>query len=365
MGALSNTKVSVFAGGVGPTLCARILPLAKALESYRIECKVIPPIDWRAGKGMLGRALSIALTHPLNEYVKVLRDPPEIVIVGRTSTPQIYLLQKLFKRKGIKTIFDLDDPLFLPTTKLFGVSIRNPGISHLERVIKDADAVTVDNHFLLKYVNCFNKKAFLVHVPVDTDLFHPKLRRSPHKLTIGWQGSPRSHYENLAMLVKPLEKLAQKYNIRFKIASYLGDMKVKHMFKKLESVMEVDYGSNRWLPLEQFAKLLSDFDIMVAPLKRTPWYEGKSVLRVSLGMAMGISVVASPVGEQKHIIIHGTNGFLAQNEEEWYTYLRELIENNELRRTMGKEARETAEKELSLHVCGRKLYSVIKGVLEC
>jgi glycosyltransferase involved in cell wall biosynthesis len=41
-------------------------------------------------------------------------------------------------------------------------------------------------------------------------------------------------------------------------------------------------------------------------------------------MALGIPVVASPVGEKKHVIRHGINGFLAGTEEDWYQYLRYL-----------------------------------------
>lgn len=89
------------------------------------------------------------------------------------------------------------------------------------------------------------------------------------------------------------------------------------------------------------------------------WYEGKSALRVGIGMAMGIPVVASSIGEQKYVVKHGVNGFLAKNEEGWYQYLKMLIENDDLRERMGKHGRETAEKELSLNVNGRKLCQIL------
>ena len=44
--------------------------------------------------------------------------------------------------------------------------------------------------------------------------------------------------------------------------------------------------------------------------------------------------------------------------------LRELIQNDNLRREMGRKGRETAEKELSLHVCGKKLYDIVKALTE-
>ncbi|HIE15153.1 TPA: glycosyltransferase [Candidatus Bathyarchaeota archaeon] len=167
-------------------------------------------------------------------------------------------------------------------------------------------------------------------------------------------------------VLKPLKRIAKEYGkrVRFKIASYLGDKRIKALFSPLERFMEVDYGSEKWLTRKEFAKLIYDSEIMVAPLRHTQWYEGKSALRVGIGMGMGIPVIASPVGEQKYVIKHGVNGFLARNEDEWYNYLKILIEDEELRKEIGLRGRKTAEKELSMEVNGRKLYNVINSLME-
>ena len=357
-------KIDMFAGGLDATLTARILPLASGLKKFNVECNIIPPIDWQSFvKCKLGNILSVAFTHHFNRYVDVLSDPSDVVIIGRTSTPQMYLLQKLLKSRNTKVIFDLNDALFLPNGRLFGVNIR-PGSFCLEGVVKNADFVTVNGHYLLKYVQSLNQNSALIHDPVDVDLFVPKSKSRSNEITIGWHGNPRMHYKNLQMLIKPLEKIAHKYDIKFKVVSYLGDLKVKQMFRTLEKVVEVDYGLDHWVPLAKYSQLLSDFDIMVAPLQKTLWYEGKSALRVGIGMAMGLPVVASPVGEQKYVLRHGINGFLAKGEEEWYNYLKMLIEDSNLRDSMGKSGRETAEKELSSLVCGKKLFDIIKELLK-
>ncbi|MDI6846755.1 MAG: glycosyltransferase [Candidatus Bathyarchaeia archaeon] len=355
-------KVDIFAGGRNATFTSRILPLVRALENHCVECNVIPPIAWHSvAKGKLGNVLSVVLTHPPCKYADTLRHPPNVVIIGRVSTPQIRLLQKLLKSKGVKTIFDLDDALFLPTGKLFGINVR-PGSFCLEEIVKNADFVTVNGHYLLEYARSFNKNSTIINDPVDTMLFSPKSRNNHNKVTIGWEGVPRNHYQNLSILIKPLSRLAKESDIKFKIVSYLGDPKVKQMFREIERFLEIDYGPNYWVPLVKLPELISDFDIMVAPLQKTLWYEGKSALRVSIGMAMGIPVVASPVGEQKYVIKHGVNGFLAKNEEEWYQYLKILIEDEKLREYMGESGRKTVEKELSLQECGRKLNNVLRAL---
>jgi len=357
--------VCMFAESLKATLHARMLPLAKSLESKGVHCKVILPINWdRYAKKPLNNILSILLTHNIDHYLKVLKYNFDIVFIGRISSLHIWFLQKLYKLKKIKIIFDLDDALFLPISKILGVKFRSPKFSHLDRIVKNSDYVTVNGRYLLRYVRPLNQKVDVIPDPIDTNLFISRSKNRSDKIVIGWEGNPKVHYENLAMLVKPLEKLGQKYGIKFKIVSYLGDIKVKQLFKKLESLIEIDYGLDHWVPLDKFAKSLSEFDIMVAPLKRTLWYEGKSVSRVGYGMAMSIPVVASPVGEQKYIIKHGYNGFIAENEEDWFRHLSTLIEDDNLRRRIGRNGKKTVDEELSLDACSRKLYTILKNLIE-
>jgi glycosyltransferase involved in cell wall biosynthesis len=357
-------KINIFAGELDATFTSRILPLARTLEKYDVRTEIIPPIAWDSYfKGKLSKIMSVLVTHHPDKYVKTIGSRPDVTVIGRVSTPQLYLLQRLLKHRHVKTIFDLDDPLFLPTGRLFGLKVR-PGTFYLEKMISNSDFVTVSSHLLLNYAKVFNPKADLVHVPVDINLFSPKHKKHSKKITIGWQGNPTGHLENLRIIAKPLETISAEYDIKFKIVSYLGNVEVRRIFKKLELSAEVDYGLNHWVSMKEFADFISDFDIMLAPLKRTLWFEGKSALRVGLGMAMGIPVVASPVGEQKYLVKSGTNGFLVEGEDDWRFCLVRLIEDNELRKKLGESARKTAEEELSLELCARKFYDIIKKVSE-
>lgn len=359
-------KVAIFSGSHEASLFARSLPLARKLRELGVECIVIPPIVWHSvAKGKLGHILLVAVTYNPKTHIQTIINTPDVVIIGRTSTPQIYIFQKILKKRGAKLIFDLNDALFLPIGNLFGINIR-PGSFFLEKILVDADYVTTNGHYLLNYVKVFNKRSCIVHDPVDVDLFHPNKKRNSDKIMITWEGNAKVNYYNLTLLVNPLKRIAKEYGkrVKFKIVSYLGDQRIKALFGPLEKFIEVDYGSEQWLPMKEHAKLIYDTDIMVAPLQSTRWNEGKSALRVGIGMALGIPVIASPVGEQKYVIRHGVNGFLANNEEEWYTYLKILIEDEHLRKKMGKEGRKIAENELSLEVNGKKLYEIIKRTLE-
>jgi glycosyltransferase involved in cell wall biosynthesis len=360
-------RITIFAGGLYTTLSARTLPLAEFLQKrYNITTEIIMPIPWNfIAKGKIGNILSVILTYRIKEYIKAATKSSDIVMIRKTANTQTYIFQKILKERGVKVLFDIDDALFLPSSNIFGIKIR-PGTFFLEKILRNSDYVLTNGHFLLHYVREFNKNSCMIHDPIDTELFSPEKKiRNAKQIVIGWQGNARIHSRNLAMLINPLKRIGKEYrNIKFKIVSYLGDESITRMFSPLEKYMEIDYGTKNWVPLRSFAKMIYNFDILVAPLEDTPWNRGKSALRVGIGMALGIPVVASPVGEQKYVIRHGVNGFLANNEEEWYTYLKILIEDEHLRKKMGKEGRKIAENELSLEVNGKKLYEIIKRTLE-
>ncbi len=337
--------------------------LTRSLSGYGINCRVILPINWCSIVGpTLGEIFSILSLHKFRDYLKTIMKKPDAVIIGRSSSINLLIFLKFLKLRGIKVIFDLDDAVILPSLSLIGAKIRSPAYVCAEKMLRDSDAVMVNGNYLYTYAKSWNSRVFIIHVPVDTDLFNPAKRVRSKKITIGWQGNPANHYDNLNLLLKPLQKLAEEHDFRFKICSYMGDEKVKRMFAKLGRLIEIDFGSDHWLSLGLFAEQMFDFDILVAPLINSDWNQGKSALRVSAGMAMGIPVVASPYGEQKNIIRHGVNGFLAANEQEWYRYLKSLIENDDLGLEIGKAARETSEKELSLSNSSKSLSLIIRSL---
>lgn len=352
-------NVYFLAGNLRTTLETRIKPLASELEHYGVSSEIIMSNE--------SRVLNIApintlTTYPLKKFLKIISSRPDAIVINKLSSLNIRLIQKFCSNnKDVKVIFDINDPIFLRTIKLFGLTVRSPMFSHLESVIRDADFVTTNGKYLLDYVKTLNSSSMEIPDPINTELFTPQEKNSD-LLTIGWEGNPFAHYDNLVFLRKPLMELSKEYNLRFKIVSYLGDLKIKEAFRDLEKVMEVDYGLDHWVSLKEFSNELSEFDILLAPLSSTSWYEGKSNLRVGLGMSKGIPVVASPVGEQKYVLRHGINGFLAKTEEEWFYYLKLLIEDNELRNKMGRNGRRTAIKKFSSKVCSKKLYEILNNI---
>ena len=85
------------------------------------------------------------------------------------------------------------------------------------------------------------------------------------------------------------------------------------------------------------------------PLKQGPWFEGKCGFKLIQYHGCGIPAVASPVGVNPLITLHEKTGFIANNDEEWKKYLKQLILDTQLRVQMGKAGREHIEKNYSLN----------------
>ncbi|MDR1761072.1 MAG: glycosyltransferase, partial [Bacteroidales bacterium] len=93
---------------------------------------------------------------------------------------------------------------------------------------------------------------------------------------------------------------------------------------------------------------LSHIDIGIMPLPNDEWSRGKCGFKGLQYMAMEIPCIMSAVGVNTEIIEHGVNGFLAHNNDEWEEYLTLLIDNSELRKTIGKQGRKTVEERYSI-----------------
>jgi glycosyltransferase involved in cell wall biosynthesis len=73
--------------------------------------------------------------------------------------------------------------------------------------------------------------------------------------------------------------------------------------------------------------------------------------------------VATPLGSNPEMIEHGVTGFLADSEAEWIMYLKQLIEDHELRLSMSRKAVEAAKDTYSLEGNAEKIIAAFRGAM--
>ncbi len=257
-----------------------------------------------------------------------------------------FIILVLFFRmvSGMKYVFDFDDAIFLHSpikTKL---------------LTKYAAHVVVGSHYLLEYAKRYNARVTLLPSSIDTELFmpaeHPVVVDPP---VIGWGGSS-GHYENLCAFKPVLEALDQRgitYQMQFVVTG--DDKRIWELFHSFPHV-EVHAG----VPFEDWPGLIQHFSVGVMPLLDNEFARGKCSMKLLEYMACGISAVGSRVGENRHVIREGENGFLASTTEEWVETLARLLNDSQLRERVGREGRKTVEEAYSYKAYIKKLKQVLE-----
>jgi len=80
----------------------------------------------------------------------------------------------------------------------------------------------------------------------------------------------------------------------------------------------------------------------VMPLVNDSFEKGKCGYKLIQYMACGLPIVASPIGVNAKIVMQGTNGFLAESQDEWEKAF-EALQDMQLRIRMGREGRKLVE----------------------
>lgn len=113
-------------------------------------------------------------------------------------------------------------------------------------------------------------------------------------------------------------------------------------FSDFELVTVSDHPEARvgWSPESAHRELLAA-DLAVIPCLDSPASRAKSNNRLTLFMAAGLPVVASPIPAYCAVVEPGENGFLAESLEDWAVALRAL-RDPALRASLGQSARTTA-----------------------
>ncbi len=268
----------------------------------------------------------------------------EAALIGPT------IIERLAKRVGVPIIFDIDDPVFLPYK-----SPVNGWLSLLKfsrkthTLFRLSDRVIAINRLIGDYARRFTRDVSIIPNFVDTDVFCPDETAREPSPKIVWTGSV-STLQNLSTVAGPLKQLQERYKTPVRI--------VANGTTQLNSV-ELEH--REWSPEAEISNL-QECDIGIVPLLDLRWNSWKFYLKTIQYMAAGLPVVARRLGSNPEVIEDGVNGFLVETEPEWEDRLEQLIVDADLRRRMGKAARQTAVTRFSATVQVPRVVQVFEEV---
>lgn len=265
----------------------------------------------------------------------------DIIFIFREATMLgTSLIEKWLSNGKAKLIFDFDDAIWLPN-----ISDANKKLAWLKRpsktseIIAISDLVFAGNAYLAEYAKQFNPNVVIVPTTIDTEEYVPmNLPKPADVVTIGWSGSITT-IQHFNYAINVLKTLKQKYQDKIAI-KVIGDGNYRNQ--------EINIKGQPWR-IETELQDLCSFDIGIMPLPNDEWTKGKCGLKGLQYMSLEIPTIMSPVGVNSEIIQDGQNGFLADSDDEWVHKLSLLIENPELRKQLGQNARQTVEKYYSVN----------------
>lgn len=259
----------------------------------------------------------------------------------------------ILNKIGVPFVVDYDDAIFHQYDLHHSLFIRKILGHKIDSVMKNSALVTAGNEYLAERARSSGAKTVeIIPTVIDLNRYNVEEEHNDKVFTIGWIGAP-STVKYLKLIEPALSEFFKNKPIKSAKLLIVGGEKIDLGAVPLEI--------REWTEETEVTDI-SVFDVGIMPLPDEPWERGKCGYKLIQYMACGVPVIASPVGVNKNIVKNGVNGFLASNTEEWVQALNRLIEDKNLKTTMGKRGRSEVENKYCIQVTLPKLTSLLKAV---
>jgi len=262
-----------------------------------------------------------------------------------------FFFESIFYRLSIKIFVDYDDPVFHIYDKHSSLIVRRMLGGKIPKIMKYSSFVSVSSHYMKDFVinsGVDQNKVKVIPPGIKYSDFRKKIEsKKQSKCTIGWIGSP-SATPYLFVIEDALRLIKRRYDVEFLLIGAGKNIPKRIGFKRI-----------KWSRENEITQL-TKFDIGIMPLSDDYSSIARDSHKIVKYMSASIPYVSSAVKESLLDTQHGVNGFIAQDVSEWEAYLSLLIENENLRREMGKNGYKTAMKKN----CTRKVQKDIQQILD-
>lgn len=204
---------------------------------------------------------------------------------------------------------------------------------NFETNIGVADRVTVTTEALANLIRPLNENVYVVPNRMPEWVLDWERPRN-ERLTIGWMGSATHSMDWDQAGPHVARFLKQNPDVGFHLIGGEYEDWLKLGADRVRSTGWINGVENVWRAI--------DFDIALAPLRPHVFNQSKSNLKAMEAAALGIPIVASDCGPYPGFVEHGKTGFLVKRDHEWGKFLRELVNDADMRAEMGAAAKEKA-----------------------
>jgi processive 1,2-diacylglycerol beta-glucosyltransferase len=327
--------------------------------------------------------LLLPLSHPtISDRVTVSYNTAyakaDVMIVERTWCPNLSMaiaedLLKKLRRDGTPLIYSIDDNLLDLTPQGFNrVLFTMEKLMAMRYLAREADGIIVTTHFLRERLRRLNDNIFVVPNALDERLWgteapleKPASVRNSRKV-IGYMGT-HTHDADLMMILQPLREILREHSDRVELHLLGGfaDSAVVEAFAGLP-VSVLDVGNNVEYP--DFVRWMAQnvkWDLAIAPLEEDSFTRCKSDIKFLDYSILGIPGIYSRGAVYGKSIHHLETGYLAENNaQSWTEALDLLLNDDSLRKRMGRRAQEYTLSTRTLQQCAPDWLKAILCILD-
>lgn len=258
-----------------------------------------------------------------------------------------------FARRFPRFVLDLDDAVFHRYDLHKSALVRRVLGRRVDRLMRAADLVTVGSPYLAERARSAGaRRVERLATTVDLDAYRrPADRPDDGRVRVGWIGTPRTA-RYLAPLESVFAEVARETGAWFTLIGAGPDA--------LSGVPNTE--RRPWSEETEVAEL-ARCDVGIMPLPDKPFERGKCAYKLVQFQALGVPVVASPVGMNVEVVGAGTSGRLAASPEEWRDALLALVNDASARAAMGAAGQARVASEASLQVTAPRLIQLLRETL--
>jgi len=259
------------------------------------------------------------------------------------------MLETIFFGKQ-PVVIDFDDAWYVRYATHPNWAVRLVLGGKFQKPVSKARVVTTGSTALKNWAQA-SKAARVVQLPSAVDIGRYQLMPLPDgPFTIGWIGTP-TNARYLELVADPLRYMQRVWGARVRVIG------AEHFSLPGLSIDHIPWRE------ETESLELAACHVGIMPLRDGLWEQGKCGYKVIQYMAAGRATVASPIGANTSIIVHGQTGFLAATSEDWISALSSLAADREQTRKLGLAARQRAEEMYSLQSNVHTIIAVLSDAL--
>ncbi|MFM8952298.1 MAG: glycosyltransferase family 4 protein [Planctomycetaceae bacterium] len=288
--------------------------------------------------------------HDFAAMLRAIRAADAVVVQRRLfSAAKAWLI----RRAARVLVFDFDDAIYSRDSNACRAAADPVRLVRFRRMVRLADVCLAGSEHLRRAATTGREDGRVHVMPtcVDPTRYRPAAHDRPAGAAdLVWIGSPST----AASLADARPCLAAA-------AAAVPRLELHAMCDARERDCGLTARHSAWSAVTE-ADVLARADIGIAWLPDHPWSAGKCGLKVLQYMAAGLPVVANSIGIHRHLIDHGTTGFLADTPAEWQRAVATLAADPELRLAMGRAARRRLERHWSVQAWGPRLVAILDRV---